>query len=123
MPNTPKIGSNRLSNRGNAGKGRPVGSANRITRDLRAAILGALESRGGQAYLERIAEDDPRTFCALLGKVLPTTLAGDADSPHRVLIENTIAAEIMQTIGCAGRFVPPAATDGRDTESDEANDQ
>jgi hypothetical protein len=72
----PKLG----ANRGNAGRGRPKGSKNKATTALKDAILGALSSVGGQAYLERVAAEDPRTFCTLLGKVLPMTVAGDPDA-------------------------------------------
>ena len=47
-------------------------------------ILGALDDAGGQAYLERQAEENPGPFLTLLGKVLPTTLSGDADNPLKV---------------------------------------
>jgi hypothetical protein len=61
--------------------GRLKGTPNRLTSDLKAAILGALEAQGGQQYLEKVAADDPRTFCALLSKVLPMQLQGDEDKP------------------------------------------
>jgi hypothetical protein len=35
----------------------------------------------GQAYLEAVAKSDPRTFCTLLGRVLPMTIAGDPNNP------------------------------------------
>lgn len=62
--------------RGKRGPGRPKGAPNKITADIKSAILGAFQARGGQKYLERVAEDDPKTFCALLGKVLPTQISG-----------------------------------------------
>jgi hypothetical protein len=61
--------------------GRLKGTPNRLTSDLKAAILGALEAQGGQQYLEKVAADDPRAFCALLSKVLPMQLQGDEDKP------------------------------------------
>jgi hypothetical protein len=61
--------------------GRLKGTPNRLTSDLKAAILGALEAQGGQQYLEKVAADDPRTFCALLSKVLPMQLQGDEEKP------------------------------------------
>ena len=74
-------------NRGNAGKGRPVGAKNKVTRQLKEMILGALDDAGGQAYLAAQAHDNPQAFMALLGRVLPTTLAGDSNNPIRHIFE------------------------------------
>lgn len=72
-------------NRGNAGKGRPKGSPNKITADLKRAILEAAEAAGGEGgtvgYLTAQANANPAAFLTLIGKVLPTTLAGDPDNP------------------------------------------
>lgn len=86
----PKVG----VNRGNAGKGRPKGSPNKITADLKRAILEAAEAAGGEGgtagYLTRQAEENPTAFMTLLGKVLPTTLSGDDENPIRHVIERRI---------------------------------
>ena len=34
-------------------------------------ILGALSARGGQAYLERQAEENPSAFLSLIARCLP----------------------------------------------------
>src|SRR5262249_18844892 len=64
--------------------GRPKGSLNRTTTQLKEAILGALEAAGGKegsvGYLRRLAIENSSAFASLLGKVLPTTLAGDESS-------------------------------------------
>jgi len=60
-----------------SGQGRPRGVPNRINRDLREMILGALSDVGGAAYLARQAETSPAAFMALLGRVLPLQMAGD----------------------------------------------
>ena len=67
-----------------AGKGRPKGAVNKITKSLKEAILGALELAGGRSkvgatgaetYLLRQArKKNPAPFLALIGKVLPATL-------------------------------------------------
>jgi hypothetical protein len=63
---------------------RPKGSLNKITVQLKEAILGALEAAGGKegsvGYLRRLAIENSSAFASLLGKVLPTTLsASDSD--------------------------------------------
>lgn len=45
--------------------------------DLKQMILGALSALGGQAYLERQAEEQPVAFMTLLGKILPLQVKGD----------------------------------------------
>lgn len=68
-----------------AGAGRPKGAQNKVTTDLKAAILGAYDASGGQKYLEAVARDDPKTFCTLLGKILPTQVTGDPDNPLEII--------------------------------------
>ena len=83
-------------NRGNAGKGRPKGSPNKITADLKRAILEAAEAAGEEGgtvgYLTTQATANPAAFMTLLGKVLPTTLAGDDAAPIRHVIERRIVS-------------------------------
>lgn len=85
-------------NRGNAGKGRPKGSPNKITADVKRAILEAAEAAGGPggmtAYLTVQASANPAAFMTLLGKVLPLTLAGDDDNPIRHVIERRIVRPV-----------------------------
>jgi len=69
----------------NAGKGRPPGVPNKVTRVLKEAILEAFANKGGPAYLEKIADNDPRAFCALLGRVLPLEVSGSTDGQPLVL--------------------------------------
>ena len=72
-----KIGGSKPGERrGNAGKGRPKGAKNKTTKALKEMILGALDDAGGQSYLQGQAKTNPNAFLALVGKVLPTTLAG-----------------------------------------------
>lgn len=97
----------------NAGKGRAKGVPNKLTAQVRAAVIEALELAGqdaaradaldagktaeeanaaGQAggavdYLRRLAWREPRAFASLLGKLLPTHVVGDEEGgPLRVEI-------------------------------------
>ena len=73
-----------------AGKRQPPGGSrkgipNKVTKQLKEMILGALDDAGGQQYLHECALD-PKTrgaFLTLLGKVLPSEqrLANPDGSP------------------------------------------
>jgi hypothetical protein len=39
--------------------------------------MSAFSEVGGQAYLVKVAHEDPKTFCTLLGKVLPMQVTGE----------------------------------------------
>jgi len=54
--------------------GRKKGVGNKDTKQLRDMILQALDMKGGAKYLAKQADENPASFMALLGKVLPTTL-------------------------------------------------
>lgn len=67
---------------GGSRKGRP----NKVTGDLRAMILGALEQVGGQDYLENHAVNNPTAFLALIGKCLPKDIKLEAGTTLEQLI-------------------------------------
>jgi hypothetical protein len=73
--------------------GKPKGTPNRITKDLKAAILGALEAAGGKegsvGYLRRLAIENSSAFASLLGKVLPTTLEASDSSGGSAVVQFT----------------------------------
>jgi hypothetical protein len=59
---------------------------NKLTTDLKEMILGALSDVGGREYLAQQARQNPAAFLTLIGKVLPTQLAGDRENPIRFVI-------------------------------------
>jgi hypothetical protein len=61
--------------------GRQKGTVNKLTVSIREAIEHAFDELGGASYLVHVGKQDPRTFCALLGKLLPTKLANADGSP------------------------------------------
>lgn len=66
--------------------GRQKGTPNKVSADLKNMILGALSEKGGQSYLVRQADENPVAFMALVGKVLPMTVAGDPNNPVKTEI-------------------------------------
>lgn len=58
-----------------------MGKPNKLTADVKAMILRALDGAGGVAYLQRQAEENPGAFMTLLGKVLPLQVAADPGAP------------------------------------------
>ncbi len=66
---------------GTPGPGRKKGVPNKLTSDVKAMILGALDKAGGVDYLLEQSEKNPNAFLTLVGKVLPLTLSGDPDNP------------------------------------------
>lgn len=66
--------------------GRPKGIPNKSTILIKQAILRAFEKVGGEDYLVRVAEEDPKTFCALLGRVLPLEVTGGDGGPLRLVV-------------------------------------
>lgn len=69
------------------GPGRPKGMPNKHTTLLREAIVLGAEAVGDAGrdgligYCRYLAREEPRAFAALLGKVLPLQLTGDAGGP------------------------------------------
>lgn len=73
-------------NRGNAGKGRPKGSLNKVNASLKEMILGALNDAGGKKWLVQQARENPAAFMALLAKLLPLELKQESAQPEQLTI-------------------------------------
>jgi hypothetical protein len=43
--------------------------------------MEAFSALGGAEYLRKVATEDPKAFCALLGKLIPVKVARDAEDP------------------------------------------
>lgn len=75
-----------------SGAGRKPGVPNKVSADLKAALNDSFGKVGGVKYLVELAKNDPRTYCTLLGKLVPTTVAGDPENP---LVFGKIEVEIV----------------------------
>lgn len=88
--------------------GRQKGAPNKVTAALKEMILGALDDAGGQAYLAKQAKENPGPFLTLLGKVLPTTIAGDENKPVRFELALPWLNQAIQNRRWASTPTPPA---------------
>lgn len=71
---------------GKGNPGKPKGATNKVTREVKAMILEALDGAGGVQYLIERASD-PRTasaFLTLVGKVLPMQVQGAGPNGEHV---------------------------------------
>jgi hypothetical protein len=57
------------------------GIPNKLSADVRAMILAALDRAGGEDYLLEQATANPRAFLSLVGRILPTQVTGKDDTP------------------------------------------
>jgi hypothetical protein len=64
-----------------SGQGRKPGVPNKLGRDIKEMVVGALCAAGGVNYLLRQAEQNPVAFMGLVGRVLPLQVTGEAGGP------------------------------------------
>lgn len=57
--------------------GRKKGVPNKVPKALKDMILGALDAKGGQTWLENQMDANPAAMLTLLGKVLPQDIKAD----------------------------------------------
>ncbi len=61
--------------KGYKGTGRQPGTANKVTKNMKAMVMGALNAgKGGQHYLEIQKWEQPVAFMTLLGKFVPKNI-------------------------------------------------
>jgi hypothetical protein len=95
--------------------GRARGTQNKLTLSVKEAIERAFDKLGGTSYLVHVGRSDPRTFCALLGKLLPTKLANADGSPLLAALTELTDAQLeartaraLADAQRAGLMSPPA---------------
>ncbi len=114
-----------------AGPGRPKGVPNRQTVALKEAIENAFTELGGTSYLVHVGRKDPRTFCALLSRLLPTKLANADGSPLLAALTELTDAQLeartaraladAQRLGLAGQPVQSIEVQAEVVTSQPAN--
>lgn len=65
--------------------GRQKGTKNKITNDLRQAIINALDTAGGEKWFVALAKSDKKSFAQLVGRCVPTRHVGDDDGPIKIM--------------------------------------
>ncbi len=77
-----------------AGAGRRPGTPNKHTRNVRDALVRALEATaedGGEEFFAGLRDSDPKTFATLVGKLIPnqTHITGEEGGPVVVIKDYT----------------------------------
>lgn len=84
------------------GGGSRKGIPNKVNKELKDMILGALSDAGGQDYLMRQANENPSAFLSLVAKVLPKeathTIEG-GEKPIHVDVTHAPADAYLKMIG------------------------
>lgn len=62
------------------------GIPNKTTAQVKDMIMEALHKAGGVKYLVKQAEQEPKAFMALIGRVLPMQVTGDGGGPIKIMI-------------------------------------
>ena len=97
--------------------GRQKGTPNKVTRDIRQAVLDAAAEFGSdgdgteglKGFIKKLAVEKPEKVADLLGKILPTQITGEGGGP--------LCGEVRVTIVDAGSdarhpaAAPPAGGD------------
>jgi hypothetical protein len=95
--------------------GRPKGKPNRVTTLLKDAIIRAAELTGRDkkgkdglvGYLQRLAIYEPKSFAALLGRVIPLHVVADVDHNVRELRSREDVLEELRERGLNIAMVYP----------------
>ena len=77
--------------------GRQKGTPNKMTRQVKEAILAAFDEVGGVSYLVKVAKDDPKTFCSLIGRIIHTEVNADLTSSDGSMTPVRIEIVDLQT--------------------------
>lgn len=85
MSDVKKTEENKRIGTGKAGPGRPKGATNRVTGEVKAMIVAALNAAGGAEYLQKQAKENPNAFLSLVGRIVPTEVHGPGEEGEHAL--------------------------------------
>jgi hypothetical protein len=75
--------------------GRKAGVPNKVTKDIKSMVEGALIDAGGQSYLASQALESPAAFLALIGRLLPKDVKVSGEIKHS--LEELILHSVQST--------------------------
>ena len=87
------------------GAGRPKGVPNKLNRDIKEMVLGALSDVGGREYLAARAIDTPTAFLTLVGKILPLQLVSDGSGSNHLHLHLNAAVAVSKQLQAEPRRV------------------
>ena len=76
--------------------GRKKGTPNKVTTSVKEAIMKAFDELGGEKYLVEVAKQDHRTFCSLLGRVLPKEISTNIHTDLSLMTDEELEAELAR---------------------------
>jgi hypothetical protein len=83
--------------------GRKKGVPNKITRDIKLALINALERLGGEDYFVKVGRKNQRVFGALLGRVIPHQIEQAAPEETADKIRAHLAEMDQRTVTTKGK--------------------
>lgn len=76
--------------------GRKKGTPNKVPSSVKEAIMNAFDKVGGDEYLVEVAKLDHKTFCSLLGRVLPKEISTSIHSDLDLMTDEELEAELAR---------------------------
>ncbi len=86
MALTPAKGRNPRKGERTEGSGRQTGSRNKVTLQIKEALLQSFKNVGGIKYLERLAREEPRAYASLLARIIPAELHAEISGGATVVV-------------------------------------
>jgi hypothetical protein len=89
-----------------AGKGRPKGAVNKLTKTIREAVEISFAQVGGADYLAQMAVEQPVAYMTLLGKIIPQQVEMSGKDGAAIQLEqvkNDAAAFTSAVVGLSAR--------------------
>ena len=83
---------------GNRGLGRPKGSPNKLTVELKEMTFNALNRAGGEDYLLEQALENPKAFLSFLGRFIPSEVKQTVTTTIEQMSDEELDAKIQEKL-------------------------